>query len=68
MMEPMVLPLKANNLKLTLMLNLFYPFTKWLIIPESVDDPVFTYSGGSSNTMTPASCLTGEQNQNIFDH
>ena len=59
---------KPNNLKLIFMLNRFYPLTKLPIIVESVDDPVFTYSGGSSNTMTPASCLAGEQNQNIFDH
>ena len=29
-------------------------------ILESLDDPVFTYSGGSSTTMTPASCLAGQ--------
>ena len=31
------------------------------LIFQITDDPVFTYSGGSSSTMTPASCLEGEE-------
>ena len=31
------------------------------LIFQITDDPVFTYSGGSSTTMTPASCLEGEE-------
>ena len=35
----------------------------WCII---LDDPVFIYSGGSSTTMTPASCLKGEHQSKIL--
>ena len=65
---------KPNPLLLILMFFLFHPYDVFgsilkqlsCNILESLDDPVFTYSGGSSTTMTPASCLAGQYYQSLF--